>query len=255
MTDLSGKSAIVTGASRGIGAATAQALARSGARVMLAARDLDACQAIAAGIEAAGGRAAALRCDVSDYDEVAALVDGTRDRFGRLDILINNAGVIAPIDHLAAADPHDWARCIAIDLVGAYNAIRTAAGPLRQAGGGVIVNVSSGAAHRPLEGWSAYCAAKAGLAMLTRSVALELGADGIRIYGFAPGTVDTDMQGAIRASGLNPISRMAREEHAQPEVPAQAIAWLCSDAAADLAGQELSIRDEPLRRRIGLPPL
>ncbi len=253
MTGLKGKVALITGASRGIGEATAQALAKEGVSVMLAARSHGACETIAATLRADGHQAEAVACDVADFQNVTAAVNRTVARFGHLHILINNAGIIDPIGSLSETDPDSWANCITIDLVGAYHAIRASLGHMTAAGGGVIVNVSSGAAHRPLEGWSAYCAAKAGLAMLTRSVALELGEAGIRVYGFGPGTVDTDMQGAIRASGINPISQMKREDHASPAVPAQAIAWLCSDAAADLAGQELSIRDEDLRRRVGLP--
>ena len=112
---------------------------------------------------------------------------------------------------------------------------------------------SSGAAHRPLEGWSAYCSGKAALAMLTRAVALEHAAEGIRVFGFAPGTIDTDMQVTIRASGVNQISRIPRGDLAPVSHPAQAIVYLCGSGADDLAGQELSLRDEDLRCRVGLP--
>ena len=114
------------------------------------------------------------------------------------------------------------------------------------------MNVSSGAAHHPLEGWGAYCASKAALAMLTRQCALEAGDKGVRVYGFAPGTVDTQMQEMIRASGLNRVSLMRPEDHAPAHEPAQAMTWLCSTEAADLAGQELSVRDPELRRRAGI---
>ena len=120
----------------------------------------------------------------------------------------------------------------------------------------MIVNVSSGAAHRPQEGWAAYCAGKAGLAMLTKCTHLEYGAQGVRVYGFAPGVVDTAMQGAIRASGINPVSTLRREDLAPTDQPAKAIAWLCTQAAAGLAGQELDIRDpRPAQLCRGLPPL
>ena len=89
--------------------------------------------------------------------------------------------------------------------------------------------------------------------MMTRATALEAGEQGVRVYGFAPGVVDTDMQGTIRASGINVVSEIPRENLAPADQPAKAIAWLCSDAASDLAGQELSIRDESLRKRVGLP--
>lgn len=252
MSDLKGRTAIVTGASRGLGAAIGVELARRGAAVMLAARTVEACWDVADEIRAAGGTAEATACDVADYDQVAGIVAEAAARLGGPHILINNAGMIEPIGVLEDSAPEAWARNIEVNLIGVYNGIRAVLPGMRAGGGGVIVNISSGAAHRPLEGWSAYCAGKAGVAMLTRATALENAGQGIRVYGFAPGTVDTDMQAAIRASGINRVSQMAREDHAQPEVPAQAVAWLCSEDAADLVGEELSIRDEALRRRAGL---
>ena len=112
--------------------------------------------------------------------------------------------------------------------------------------------LSSGAAHRPLEGWSAYCAAKAGLAMLTEALALETAGAGIRVFGLAPGVIDTDMQVSIRASGVNRISRIPRADLASVEHPAAAIRYLCTAAANDLAGSEVSLGDPEFRRRIGL---
>jgi NAD(P)-dependent dehydrogenase (short-subunit alcohol dehydrogenase family) len=255
MQSLRGKVVLVTGASRGIGAAASIALARAGASVMLAARDGALAETVAAGIAASGGTAAAAACDVSDYAAVAALVADTLARFGRLDVLINNAGVIDPIGPVATADPVAWARNIEINLIGAFHCIRACLDPMRAAGSGTIVNVSSGAAHRPLEGWSAYCTGKAGLAMLTRAVALENGEAGIRVFGFAPGTIDTDMQVTIRASGVNQISKIPRAELAPVDHPARAIVYLCGADADDLAGQELSLRDADLRRRVGLDPV
>ena len=120
------------------------------------------------------------------------------------------------------------------------------------AGGGTIVNVSSGAAIRPLEGWSAYCSGKAGLHMLTRAVALENANNGIRIFGFQPGTTDTDMQVLIRASGINQISQIPRENLTPVSHPAEAIVYLCTPAADDLNGQEFSLRDEAFRARLNL---
>lgn len=244
------KVALVTGASRGIGATVARILAAQGVSVMLVARNVEACEAVASEIRDSGGKARALGCDVSNFEQVAVTVAQTLAAFGRLDILINNAGVIEPIASVRDADPKAWADSISINLSGAYYMVKaTLAGFGDNA---VIVNVSSGAAHAPREGWSAYCAGKAGLAMLTRSISLEIPADEVRVYGFAPGTVDTEMQAEIRASGINPISQMKREDHRQADIPATIIAWLCSAEAEDLAGQELSINDEKLRRRAGL---
>ena len=113
-----------------------------------------------------------------------------------------------------------------------------------------LITVSSGAAYRPLEGWSSYCAGKAGLAMLTRSLVLET--NGIRIFGFSPGTIDTDMQVKIRASGMNMISQIPRANLSPVEHAVRGLVYLCDDASDDLAGQDVSMRDEAFRGRIGL---
>ena len=252
MPSLAGKAIIVTGASRGIGAAAAAALGKAGASLMLAARDGAQADAVAQSIARDGGNATALACDVSDWTAVRHLIAETRQRFGRIDALINNAGVIEPIAATADSDPAAWSRNIQINLVGAYHTIRAVLPPMIAAGGGTIVNVSSGAAHNPLEGWSAYCAAKAGLAMLTRAIAQEHAAQGIRVFGFQPGITDTDMQVMIRASGVNPVSKIPRENLTPVAHPAAAIVYLCTNAADDLTGNEFSLRDEAFRGRLNL---
>jgi 3-oxoacyl-[acyl-carrier protein] reductase len=183
---------------------------------------------------------------------VEALVAGTENRFGRVDALINNAGVIEPIASIADSDPMAWARNIEINLTGAYFPIRAVLPRMIKAGGGTIVNVSSGAGIRPLEGWSAYCTGKAGLVMLTRAIMLENPHNGIRVFGFQPGTTDTDMQVTIRASGINMVSRIPRENLTPVAHPAAAIVYLCTPAADDLNGQEFSLRDEAFRARLNL---
>jgi NAD(P)-dependent dehydrogenase (short-subunit alcohol dehydrogenase family) len=252
MPGLAGKVAIVTGASRGIGAAAALALGEAGASVVLAARTTAQAEANARQINAAGGKAAAIACDVSDYAACQRLVQETTERFGPPDVLVNNAGVIEPISMVGEADPAEWARSIEINLIGAYYVIRAVLPGMIERGHGDIINVSSGAAHRPLEGWSAYCAGKAGLAMLTRSIDLEHRAAGIRVFGFQPGTTDTDMQVTIRASGVNMVSRIPREQLTPVAHPARAIVYLCSEEADDLAGKEFALGNDDFRRRIGL---
>jgi len=249
MQTLAGKVAIVTGASRGIGEAAALALAEAGASVVLAARSARHLEANAQKISAAGGKAIALGCDVSDYHACQRLVHETAVRFGPPDILVNNAGVIEPISTVAAADPREWARSIEINLIGAYYAIRAVLPGMLERRHGDIINVSSGAAHRPLEGWSAYCSGKAGLAMLTRAIDLEHSAAGIRVFGFQPGTTDTDMQVVIRASGINMISRIPREKLTPVALPAKAIVFLCTKEADDYKGKDFSLNDEEFRRR------
>jgi NAD(P)-dependent dehydrogenase (short-subunit alcohol dehydrogenase family) len=252
MTDLAGKVAIVTGASRGIGAAAAFVLAKASAAVMLVARDGERASRLAEEIVASGGRAIAVACDVADYGSVRAMVDETGRRLGSVDILVNNAGVIEPIGALVQSDPAVWGRSIEINLVGAYHAARATLPRMLEAGKGTVINISSGAAHNPLEGWSAYCSAKAGLAMLTSAIALECADAGVRVFGLSPGVIDTDMQAAVRASGINRISQIRQIDLAPVGHPAAAILYLCTAAADDLVGKELALNDLDFRRRIGL---
>jgi 3-oxoacyl-[acyl-carrier protein] reductase len=252
MSSLTGKVIIVTGASRGIGAAASVALAKAGATVMLVARNGRMAADVAQGIIEAGGRASAASCDVSDYAAAEAVVAETEGRFGRIDALVNNAGVIEPIASIADSNPTEWARNVQINLVGAYHPIRAVLPRMIKAGGGTIINVSSGAAIRPLEGWSAYCSAKAGLAMLTQAIMLENTTTGIRVFGFQPGTTDTDMQVLIRASGVNPVSQIPREKLTPVAHPGTAIAYLCTPEADDLNGQEFSLNEPAFRARLGI---
>lgn len=252
MGTLRGKTALVTGASSGLGEAAARALAAEGVAVMAVARRADRVREVAQEIVAAGGAAAAMGCDVARYGDVEAVAQAMLARFGRIDLLINNAGVIEPIAPVVTSDPAAWAQSIQINLTGAYHALRAVAPHMLAAGQGCIVNVSSGAAYRALEGWSAYCSGKAGLAMLTQSLHGETQGQGLRVYGFSPGTIDTDMQGVIRASGLNPISRIPRSELSPVAHAVKGLLALCADQGAELAGRDISMRDEAFRARIGL---
>ncbi|GAB4305336.1 MAG: SDR family oxidoreductase [Roseovarius sp.] len=244
-----GRAVLITGASRGIGAASARCFAAAGARVALVARDRAALAALADEI---GPPAIAIGCDVARWPEMAAAVATCREAFGGLDILINNAAVIDPIARLDSADPDAWGRAVDINLKGVFHGIRAALPLMQAAGGGTILTVSSGAAHQPLEGWSAYCATKAGAAMLTRSLDLEGRSAGIRAMGLSPGTVATDMQRAIRASGINPVSGLDWQDHIPPEWPARALLWMCTPDADPFLGTEISLRDPAIRARAGL---
>ncbi|MGI3169592.1 SDR family oxidoreductase [Pseudooceanicola sp. C21-150M6] len=249
MFDLTGKVAMITGASRGIGAAAARTFAEAGAQVALLARDRELIAELAGEI---GPSAVAVPCDISRFWELEAAVNATIQAFGRLDILIGNAGVLKPITPLAEADPDEWGQVIDVNIKGVFNGMRAALPVMTAAGGGTIITVSSGAAHNPLEGWSAYCTSKAGAAMLTRAAHLENGNNGIRIMGLSPGTVATQMQRDIKASGINPVSQLNWEDHIPPEWPAKTLAWMCTADADDWLGQEISLRDEAIRRRVGL---
>lgn len=251
MGDLTGQRAVVTGGSRGIGLAIVTALADAGADVTFTARSAQgvaAALAALAGGPPGRGSVRGVVCDVMDGAGMADVLAHP------VDILVNNAGVIAPIGRLGQVDVGDWAENVATNLLAPMRAIGLAL-PGLLARRGVIVNLSSGAAYRPMEGWSAYCCGKAGLAMLTRCLHLEYANQGLRVFGLAPGLVDTDMQGAIRDSGINPVSAVPRDTLRPASEPGRAVAWLSTRAATDLAGAELDIRTPDFRNRCGLEPL
>lgn len=252
MDQLAGKTVVITGAGRGIGAATAVAMAEAGASLFLLSRSAEGITQLATRLRKTGVAAEAMTCDVAEFSQVQAALTRAREVLGKVDVLINNAGVIDPIGPLAASEPGAWDDAIDINLKGVYHGLRAALPIMRAQRSGTIVNLSSGAAHNPLEGWSQYCAAKAATDMLTRCAHLENKGRGIRIFSLSPGTVATDMQRRIKASGINPVSQMDFAQHAPPEVPARALVWLCTEAAAEFAGQEISLRDQDMRARIGL---
>lgn len=239
----------ITGASRGIGEAAARLFASEGWKVALIARSERDIARIA---ESIGGSAMALGCDVANHVSVKAALQTVVARWGRLDALINNAGVIDPIARIEGSDPDQWGQAIDINLKGVYNGMRVAIPLMKAQNGGTIITVSSGAAHNPLEGWSSYCAAKAGAAMLTRAAHLEEAENGLRIMGLSPGTVATDMQVKIKASGINPVSQLDPAVHIPAEWPAKCLLWMCSSAADDWLGKEISLRDEAIRKVIGV---
>lgn len=246
---MNGKVVAITGASRGIGAAAARVFAETGAKVALIARSAAEIEALVAEIGA--DRAMALACDVADAAAVSSAVAQIVARWGQLDVLINNAGMIEPIARIENTDPALWAQAVQVNLAGVFNGIRAALPVMKSAGRGTIITISSGAAHRPLEGWSAYCASKAGAAMLTRALHLEEG-QWLRVMGLSPGTVATGMQVQIKASGINPVSQLEVTDHIPADWPARALLWMCGDGAEAWRGEEISLRDEDIRRNVGL---
>ncbi|MCG7625528.1 MULTISPECIES: SDR family oxidoreductase [unclassified Epibacterium] len=243
------KTVVISGASRGIGADAARVFAAAGANVVLLARSAEALEALAQEI---GEKALALACDVADYAAVDAAFARAHAVFGSLDVLICNAGMIEPISRLEQAEPDAWAQLINVNITGVFNMMRAGLPHLKAAGGGSVLTIGSGASQRPLEGWSAYCTSKAGAAMLTQALHLEEAANGIRVMGLSPGTVATQMQREIKASGINPVSQLDWEDHIPAEWPARTLLWMCSADADDFVGTEISLRDEGIRKRVGL---
>jgi len=243
---------LVTGASRGIGAATAHQLLARGCKVAIVARsrkDLNAVAAKAARAE----RLLPLAGDVARASDCRHMVADTVARFGRLDALINNAGILGPVARLADAQANAWQHNLAVNLMGPFYLAQAAIPHLRTSRGR-IVNVSSGAAVKAIEGWSAYCVAKAGLTHLTRLLAAE--EPTITTVALRPGVVDTVMQTQIRTEGPD-VMTPARTTHFQqlkekgqlldPAVPAGKLAWLALEAPPDLSGVFLDYDDPRIR--------
>jgi NAD(P)-dependent dehydrogenase (short-subunit alcohol dehydrogenase family) len=196
---LQGQVAIVTGGSRGIGAAAAELLTQAGASVVLTARSEEQVEAVAARLRKQGARAVAVPADVADPEQIEEVVESALDQFGRLDILVNNAGVIWPLEEVAETDGDEWTYNIQANLLGPFYLVRTVLPVMIDQHYGRIVNVSSGLAEKPMAGVSAYAAAKAGLNALTRVLGLELAGTGVTANALYPGMVDTDMQADIRS--------------------------------------------------------
>jgi NAD(P)-dependent dehydrogenase (short-subunit alcohol dehydrogenase family) len=193
MQDLTGKTAVITGASRGLGAGLAERFLACGMQVAVCARQQPALN----GDEA---RLLAQAADVTDNDAMQRLCDAAVARFGQVDLWINNAGLLAPIGPLRDNDPHALARHIEVNVLGVFYGSRAFVRHVRERGGdGVLLNISSGAARNAYAGWSAYCAGKAAVDRMSEAIALEEGEHGLRVHAVAPGIIDTDMQDMIRS--------------------------------------------------------
>lgn len=247
------KTVVVTGASRGIGEATARHLAALGAHVVLAARGASRINAIAEELNEDGLSACAWPTDVADAAQVKSLIDATVDETGRIDLLVNNAGLIDPIARLGESDPDAWGHIVDVNLKGVYHGLRFAIPVMVAQGGGTVVNISSGAATSALEGWSHYCSTKAAALSLTRVADREYRSKGVRVIGLSPGTVATGMQKQIRTSGINPVSQLDWSAHIPADWVARAIEWLTTAAADAYRGTDFSLKTDEGRRLAGLP--
>lgn len=252
MSNVSGKTIVITGGSRGIGEATARHFAGLGATVVIAARSETRLQGVVADICKSGGRAIAVACDLSKAVAARGLIETAVAETGRLDVLVNNAGVINPIARLADSDPAAWGSVVDINLKGVYHGLRFAIPEMVARGGGTIINISSGAATSALEGWSHYCATKAAVLSLTRVADKEYRESDVRVIGLSPGTVSTDMQVQIKASGINPVSQLDPGAHIPPEWVARAIVWLVGAEADPYRGGDFSLKTKQGREAVGL---
>jgi NAD(P)-dependent dehydrogenase (short-subunit alcohol dehydrogenase family) len=231
--------ALISGASRGIGAATARLFARRGYSVVLAARGADALGSVAADIEAHGGHALAVPTDVADQASVERLVQRAVAEFGGLDVAFNNAGSGAMPTPLADLDPTAFDAALRVNIFGTYLCMRSEIAAMRSREHCAIVNMSSTAGLQGVAGLSAYCAGKHAVVGLTKAAALDYAAAGIRINAIAPGPIATEhinAEQSKRIGALVPLKRVGT-----PEEVAELVVWLCSEESAFITGTILPI--------------
>lgn len=234
---LTGKSILVTGAGRGIGLMLAGLLSESGAQVFAGVKD-GSPEEIAQQLP----NVTVLDLDVTQPASIAAAIQAVKDKAGKLDALVNNAGSISPIGHVDKIDSDAFGRVFDVNVVGMHRMI-LASLPMLEASQGVIVNAGTGAATTPMEGWTAYCSSKAAARMLTQMCQKELGPRGVQSFFIGIPPTDTAMQGEIREAGLNDISKIPQEQLVEPGIPASVMAWLCGPDARQLDECLLDTRD------------
>jgi NAD(P)-dependent dehydrogenase (short-subunit alcohol dehydrogenase family) len=230
---MKGKTVLITGAGRGIGRATALRFARGGAQTVLVGRTAEALEETARQITAAGGAAFCVPADVSREADVQRAVRETLRRFGRIDVLVNNAGV-APLSPLAQMTTASFDELLAVNVRGVFLMCREVWPAMASAGGGVIINVSSRAARDPFPGFAAYGGTKAFVETFTTALAAEGAARGIRAFGVAPGAVATRML-------LDLFPNYPRDKLLDPDEVAGLIEWLCDPRCAASSGQTLGL--------------
>ncbi|MEJ2548416.1 MAG: SDR family NAD(P)-dependent oxidoreductase [Gemmatimonadota bacterium] len=247
MSEMHGRVALITGASSGIGRATAELFAAKGARVVLAARRSEELASLAEEIEGRGGEATTVTTDVSSPGDVEAMVAHAIETFGRLDYAVNNAGIEGKFAAIIDLSVEEWDAVMGVNLRGAFLCVKyEAAAMLGAAGGGAIVNVGSVNSFLGFPSGSAYVASKHGLIGLTTSVSAELASRGIRVNAVCPGIIDTPMHHRARGllgdevydSVVLPSVHLQRA--GRPEEIAQAIVFLCSEEASYITGATLT---------------
>jgi NAD(P)-dependent dehydrogenase (short-subunit alcohol dehydrogenase family) len=246
---LDGQVALVTGAGRGIGRAVALALSEAGAAVAVCARSQDDVTRVAEEIAGRGGRAVAMRCDVTRRHEVEGMVAGAEAVLGPVDLLVSNAAQAGPIGPIAATDPDEWWQALEVNLRGPLYCARAVLPGMLSRGHGRIVNVSSGAGFEAWPMLSAYVVSKAALYRLSESIAAETRGHGVTVFAISPGLVRTAMSELGLSCGEPSIEQVftdwfANKEDVSAEVPASLVVYLASGAADVLSGRNLDVSDD-----------
>jgi len=239
--DMTGKVAVVNGASRGIGEAIAKGLAACGAQLVLTSRRKVSVQKVADEIIAGGGKAVAMACHAGHLDEISALFDFVQEKFGRLDILINNAATNPYYGPAAGLSSEAFDKTVEVNLKGPYFMTSKAVPLMAASGGGSVVNVASIAALMPAPGQAVYAMTKAGLVSVTKAFAKEYGKQGIRVNAILPGVVETRFASAlVEDPGIQKwLSRIPAGRAGQPEDMVAGVLYLASDQAAYTTGTTL----------------
>ncbi|MGQ0636698.1 MAG: 3-oxoacyl-[acyl-carrier-protein] reductase [Planctomycetaceae bacterium] len=242
MTTLEGRTALVTGGSRGIGRAIVQALAGAGARVAFVYQSsAETAEELVSQLQNRGGTVAAYQADVRSKSAADAIVEKVLESWGRVDILVNNAGVIRDT-LLATMSEQQWQEVLETNLFGTFNFCQAVTRPMISARYGRIVNMSSVASHFGNKGQTNYAASKGGVEGFTRCLAKELASRGVTVNAVAPGFIETDMTAAVRNAAENEIKKaIPARRLGQPTDIAQAVLFLASDAASYITGQVLTV--------------
>lgn len=242
--DLSGRVAIVTGGSRGIGEAIALALSEFGAKIALTSRKIEGLESVKGKIEAQGGEAICIPAHMGKLETLQPVVDGTLEAFGKIDILVNNAATNPVFGLLEDVDEAAWDKIIDVNLKGVFFLTKAVGKVMAENGKGSIINMSTESARRPMPGLGAYSVSKAGVDMLTKAFALEWGRKGIRVNGIAPGLVKTRFSQALwgteeiknATEARLPLGRLA-----EPSEIACAAVFLASDASSYITGETILV--------------